>query len=107
LRLLKIKNISEPFWKFYKEKSIQIINNGGWHFTYLMSPNLIHNKIKNSAHSELNKSKYLNINNIKEKIRNLEDLFDRNFIYKKIKIDNSYPRYILNNKKKFIKWIIE
>jgi hypothetical protein len=45
--------------------------------------------------------------NIKEKIRNLEDLFDRNFIYKKIKIDNSYPRYILNNKKKFIKWIIE
>jgi len=107
LRLLKIKNISEPFWKFYKEKSIQLINNSGWHFTYLMSPNVIHNKIKNSAHSELSKSKYLNINNIKEKIRKLEDLFDRNFIFKKIKIDNSYPKYILNNKKKFIKWIAE
>ena len=65
LKLLKIKNLKYPFWRFDKEKSIQLINDGGWHFTYLMSPKLIHKKIKNSAHSELNKSKYFNINNIK------------------------------------------
>ena len=107
LRLLKVKDISQPIWKFYKEKNIQLIDNGGWHFSYLMSPILIRNKIKNSAHTELNKSKYNNIKKIKEKIKNLNDLFDRNLTFKKVKIDNSYPRYILENKKKFKNWIIK
>jgi beta-1,4-mannosyl-glycoprotein beta-1,4-N-acetylglucosaminyltransferase len=107
LRLLKIKNISEPFWKFYKERNIQLINNGGWHFTYLMSPALISNKIKNSAHSELNKLEYYNINKIKQKIKSLKDIFDRNIFFKKVKINNSYPKYILDNKKKFKKWIVK
>ena len=107
LRLLKIKNISEPFWKFYKERNIQLINNGGWHFTYLMSPALISYKIKNSAHSELNKLEYYNINKIKQKIKSLKDIFDRNIFFKKVKINNSYPKYILDNKKKFKKWIVK
>ena len=107
LRLLKIKNISEPFWKFYKERSIQLINNGGWHFTYLMSPALISNKIKNSAHSELNKLEYYNVNKIKLKIKSLKDIFDRNIFFKKVKINNLYPKYILDNKKKFKKWIVK
>jgi beta-1,4-mannosyl-glycoprotein beta-1,4-N-acetylglucosaminyltransferase len=101
LRLLKIKDATLPFWKFYKEKSIQLIPDGGWHFSYLMSPKMISNKIKNSAHSEFNSSEFYNINNIKFKIKNLQDLFNRNHIYKKVKIDSTFPNYILKNKKKF------
>ena len=105
LRILKIKNIHSPFWKFYKERSIQLIKNGGWHFTYLMSPKHISNKIKNSAHSEFNNKQFNNINNIKNKIKNLKDLFNRNYLFKKVNVDNSYPKYILVNMKKFQKWI--
>ena len=105
LRILKIKNIYSPLWKFYKEKSIQLIKNGGWHFTYLMSPKQISNKIKNSAHSELNSKEFNSISNIKNRIKNLKDLFNRGYLFKKVNIDNSYPKYILNNKKKFQKWI--
>lgn len=105
-KILKIKNKDEPFWKFYKEKSIQLISNGGWHFTYLYSPKNISEKIKNSGHIEYNKAKYTSIDNIKNKIENLKDIFDRNFIYKKISIDKSFPNYIKNNKKKFKTWII-
>jgi beta-1,4-mannosyl-glycoprotein beta-1,4-N-acetylglucosaminyltransferase len=101
LRILKIKNIYSPFWKFYKEKNIQLIKNGGWHFSYLMSPKQILNKIKNSSHTELNNKHFTNIKFIKNKIQNLEDLFDRKNLLKKVKIDKSYPKYILNNKKKF------
>ena len=101
LRVLKVKNIHSPFWKFYKEKSIQLIKNGGWHFSYLMSPMQILNKIKNSSHTELNNKNYANIKFIKNKIKNLEDLFDRKYLLKKVKVDKSYPNYILNNKKKF------
>ena len=53
-RALKMKNKYAPFWKFWKEKNIDLINNGGWHFTYLMSCEKIAEKIKSSEHSEFN-----------------------------------------------------
>ena len=106
LRILKIKNINAPFWKFYKEKSIQLIENGGWHFSYLMSLKQIIHKIKNSSHTEFNKENYTNIKAIKSKIKNLKDIFDRKNLLKKVKIDKSYPKYILNNRKKFNNYIL-
>tara|TARA_B100001057_G_scaffold411053_1_gene426452 strand:- start:999 stop:1823 length:825 start_codon:yes stop_codon:yes gene_type:complete len=104
-RILKIKNKDEPFWKFYKEKSIQTINKAGWHFTYLMTPKLISMKIKNSGHIEFNKKNYTSIKNINHRIKNLIDPFDREANLKKVKIDKTFPEYILRNKKKLKKWI--
>ena len=104
-RILKLKNRNEPFWKFYKEKSIQAIRKSGWHFTYLMEPNMISEKIKNSGHIEFNKSKYSSIKNIKYRIKNLIDPFDRKAELEVVKLDNSYPSYILKNIKKYKKWI--
>ena len=31
LRVLKPKNLKLPFWRIDKEKSIQLIEHGGWH----------------------------------------------------------------------------
>ena len=42
---IKLKNLTAPFWKFYKEKSIQIIENGGWHFNSLSSAEEISKKL--------------------------------------------------------------
>jgi len=106
LKILKIKNSEAPFWKFYKEKNIQKINNGGWHFSYLMSPSIIAKKIKNSGHIEYNSPNFTNINIIKEKIKKFKDLFDRNIKLIKVKINKDYPIYILKNKKKFKNWIV-
>ena len=104
-RILKVKNKDEPFWKFYKEKSIQTIDKAGWHFTYLMTPKLISKKIKNSGHIEFNQKKYTSLKNINYRIKNLIDPFDRKANLKKVKIDKTFPKYILKNKKKFKKWI--
>ena len=105
LKILKAQNKFEPFWKFYKEKSIQLINNGGWHFTYLYKPKDISNKIKNSGHIEFNKTNFTSIKNIKHRIKNLIDPFDRPAILKSVKLNNSFPKYILKNKKKLRYWI--
>ena len=107
LRLLKTKNIDYPFWRFDKEKNIQLIKKGGWHFTYLMSPKNISKKIKSMSHTEFNKKKFTNIKNIEKKISNLKDPFDRNFNLKKVSIDRSYPSYIRNNLNLFKKWILK
>ena len=103
LRNLKIKKRS--FFKFFK-KEVQIINDGGWHFSFLKDPKSIKNKIISYSHQEYNTQDYTNIKKIEEKISLGKDLFERNIVYKKINIDNSFPDYIINNKEKFKNWII-
>jgi beta-1,4-mannosyl-glycoprotein beta-1,4-N-acetylglucosaminyltransferase len=57
------------------------------------------------AHGEFNKSEFLNLEDIEKKINNSQDIFDRGIVYKKVKIDNSFPKYIVDNKEKFKEWI--
>jgi len=106
-RALKIKNKNSSFLKFWKEKSIHLIQNGGWHFTYLMDYQKISQKIKSSEHSEYNKVDFTNIDNIKNRVENLIDPFDRNYKLKKIKIDKTYPKYILANQEYYKDWILK
>ena len=42
----------------------------------------------------------------KQTINNKKDLFGRDQLYEKIKIDNSFPDYISENKSKFSSWIV-
>jgi beta-1,4-mannosyl-glycoprotein beta-1,4-N-acetylglucosaminyltransferase len=99
------KNLKYPFFRVDKEKRIQLIPNGGWHFNSLMSPKEISLKLRTFAHNEFSSNKFSSINVIKKKIKNREDLFLRNQIYDKINIDKSYPHYILKNINLFKKFI--
>ena len=103
LRNIKIKK--KPFWKIFSDKQPQLIENGGWHFSFLKNPKSIRKKIISYAHQEFNKEKFNNIKNIEKKITDKVDLFDRNIKYKVIKLDDSFPDYIRNNKEKFKDWI--
>ena len=103
---IKIKNLKQPFWKFYKEKSIKIYKNGGWHFNSLLTPIEISTKLKTFAHSEFASPEYSDINIIKKNIIEKRDLFKRNFFYNKVNLDNSFPDYILKNKNLFKDWIL-
>ena len=107
LRLLKIKNLEYPFWRFDKERSIELIKSGGWHFTYLMKPKEISKKIEDMAHTEFNKEKFKNINSIENNIKNLKDPFNRDLNLKKTEIDETYPEFIQKNKEKYQEWILQ
>mgnify|MGYP006120334365 FL=1 len=98
---IRYKNLSMPFWKFYKEKSIEVIENGGWHFNSLLSPEEISQKLKTFAHSEYSEKKYSSVVSIKQKIRNKIDLFDRGHKYEKVQINNTFPEYLTRNISKF------
>ena len=104
LRNLKFKKY--PFWRIDKPRNLQIIENGGWHFAYLQNIENISKKIKSFAHGEFNKPNLANPNIIKEKINMGKDIFDREISYKKVEIDNSFPKYIVDNKEKLKEWII-
>ena len=104
--LRSIKTKKRPFWKFYKPKEPQLIFDGGWHFSFLKKPKDIAIKIEAYSHQEFNKNDFVDEEKIAKRIENKEDLFNRNFKYKKIEIDESFPKYIFNNKTIFKEWII-
>ena len=99
------KNLKKPFWKF-QNKDIQLIENGGWHFNTLLSPEEISIKLKTFAHSEYSGSEYSDVSIIKKNIDEQSDLFRRGWKYQKVKIDSSFPNYICNNQISLKEWII-
>ena len=104
LRDLKFKKY--PLWRIDKIRDFQIIKNGGWHFSYLQSPENLLKKIASFSHGEHNIPEFANSKNIEEKIKMQENIFDLGFSYKKIEIDNTFPKYIVANKEKLKRWII-
>ena len=116
-KLCKKKYLKSPQWlrdqkvkkysilKFYKIKW-NIIQNGGWHFSYIMKPNEISEKIKSFSHAEYNLDKYTNIKIIEDKLSKGLDLFNRNQSYQKVELDSSFPKSFFENKNKFDKWFL-
>ena len=104
LRDLKFKKY--PFWRIDKIRDLQIISDGGWHFSYLQSPENLLKKIASFSHGEHNKPEFANTKNIEEKIKMKKNIFGLGFSYKKIEIDNTFPKYIIDNKEKLKQWII-
>ena len=101
LRDLKFKQY--PFWRVDK-RNLQIIE-GGWHFSFLQTPNQIFEKIKSFSHGEFD-TKDIDIKKIEAKILENKDIFNRGNVLKKINLDETFPTFILENKNKFSKWII-
>jgi len=100
------KNLKYSFFRFDKERSIQIYKNAGWHFNNLMSYEEISLKLKTFAHSEFSEDKFSSVDIIKFKVDNKLDLFERGHLYEKVELNNKFPKYILENKIKFKDFII-
>ena len=111
LRNLKFKK--RPFWRIDKYRLNNILDSGGWHFCNLKSPEELLYKYKNLCETndphvfkEKIEEKYLNLNEIEKKINLGKDIIGREDNYEKIKIDNSFPKYILNNIEQYKNWIV-
>ena len=101
-----LKNLKKPFWKIYIEKSIQIFDDGGWHFNSFLTPEEISLKLKTFAHNEFAKPEYSDVDVIKKNIQQNKDLFKRNLTYTKVDLDTTFPKYILDNKQKLSYWVL-
>ena len=111
LRNLKFKK--RPFWRIDRFRLNNILINGGWHFCNLKTAKELLHKYKNLCETndpyvfkEKIDIKKLNIKNIEEKILKGRDIIGRNEIYEAKKIDNTFPKKILENKIKFKEWMV-
>ena len=103
---VKVRNLKYNFFRIDKEKNIQTFDKAGWHFNNIMSYEQISLKLKTFAHTEFSDDNFSSIEAIKNKIDQQVDLFNRGHKYKKVKFDNNFPKYIVDNKEKFNKWIV-
>ena len=119
--LRNIKGKNYPKWRldvlFSKKKysNLSFINNGGWHFTCLKTPEELERKLLNFAHHFEFEESGLNINNIKKLILEKRAIYDhhvdqRSFKWsgktKLKKADNNLiPNYIISNLEKYKDWL--
>jgi len=119
--LRNIKDRSYPWWRFdvyfsnNKYNKIKIIENGGWHFSYIKSPEDIEKKLKSYLHHREYDENPIGVERIKKMINEKKAIynlkadmrtnkFDGGSKLKKIELD-LLPSYISNNKNKFSNWI--
>ena len=119
--LRNLKSNYYPFWRidtFFDSKKIRnakFIEDGGWHFSYLSSPEQIENKLQNYAHYWEYKISKIKLSEIKEKITNKISVYDLEVDMKQSKFKsgqklekielNTLPSYLVNNINKYAMWL--
>ena len=119
LRNIKLKKY--PFWRldtlFSENKYIDlnIIQDGGWHFTNLKTPDEMYEKFMNFGHHDEFRLSGLTVEKIRDKILNKEMFYDHladksstnkwesNYKLKVIG-DEMLPSYLIKNKNKYREW---
>ena len=103
IRNTKVKRIKP--WQFHRFfTNPRYITNGGWHFTSILPLNKVIKKFKSGAHGELDFNRF-KVNSIKKKILKGNDIIHDNHKLTRINLDESFPDYILRNRKKFQNYI--
>ena len=121
--LRNIKTRKYPIWRFdilfshKKYHKIQIIEDGGWHFTNIKTPREIHHKKKKFLNHYEYENSGINVEDIEKLIKEKKPLYNysvdqrkkkwvNNFELAKINLD-LLPKYILDHKEKYKQWLVE
>ena len=121
--LRNIKDRSYPWWRIdtyfsnVKYINIKIIEQGGWHFSYIKNPEDIEKKLKSYLHHREYDVNPIGVESIREMINNKKTIYDLKADKRSNKFDGNnklikinlglLPDYISENKDKFSKWIEE
>jgi len=93
------------FWKFFhadiKGEKIVFVFDGGWHFSFLGGAEAIIKKLEAFAHAEYNLEKFKDAKSIEDAINSGKDILGRNFSYRFVPLDKSFPKYVLENLEKY------
>ena len=116
-----IKPKKYPKWRLdtyfsnHKYSNICFINDGGWHFSYLNTPELIEQKLKSYTHHREYDLNPIGIENIEERIKNKMSVYNlssdkrENQFAQGVKLEimenNDLPSYIRHNLKKYEEWL--
>ena len=120
--LKNIKNKKYPFWRLdvyfsnLKSTNVEIINDGGWHFTNLKSPKELFEKMENFGHHNEFDISGITLEDIEKKMREKKVFYNHfadkesqgkweyEYELKKTSLD-ILPNYLQINKEKYNNWL--
>ena len=119
--LRNLKNKKYPWWRIdayfskIKQNNLQIVENGGWHFTNVKTAEDLHKKLLNFGHHNEYEDSGLTVKDIQycidNRIVNYDHFADKtkankyNAKYKlQLANDNMLPKYLIKNKEKYKNW---
>ena len=118
--LRNIKEKKYPFWRFdlifskKKYSDLFFVDEGGWHFTNLKTPEQLEKKLLNFAHHFEFENSGLKIEDIRKLIDEKRIIYDHNIDQKEYKwsgkkrlkkIDDIFlPKFLTSNKNNYLDW---
>jgi beta-1,4-mannosyl-glycoprotein beta-1,4-N-acetylglucosaminyltransferase len=122
--LRNIKTKKYNWWRidtiFKKDKfiNLEIVNLGGWHFSQIKDPREIYIKNKNDEHHDefdltgikeddiidMVNNEYISYDHTADKTDNEKKWNKNNRVYLTKINDNKLPKYLINNKNKYLNW---
>lgn len=96
--------MSEPLNSYKKHSEGHIIFNAGWHFSCLGGKQEIIKKLRAYAHTEHNTDEIFN--SLDECLKTGQHFGNDYQRFRRVRIDDSYPAYILENMDKFQKYVL-
>lgn len=98
-RIGKYKNLKNISYNRLRIDKLKNIKNGGWHFSYMGGISAIKEKIESYSAQEFNNN--IILDNLSINVKNNNDILLRDHKLRQIELDNTYPKYLLDNKSKF------
>lgn len=88
------------------ENAYKVLKPGGWHFSYIASPETVAEKIRSFSHQEFNNDTYTSLDGLRDKIESGKDLFDRpDMVLRYVELDRSFPEYLIDHKSEWGEFI--
>jgi beta-1,4-mannosyl-glycoprotein beta-1,4-N-acetylglucosaminyltransferase len=92
---------------FFRKFRTQKIPDGGWHFSWVMPPELILLKMASIAEQEYIRDEFRNVSYVESRIRSGQDVLGRPFQYVPQAItEGGFPAYLCQNLKKYEAFIL-
>lgn len=91
---------------WFQWRHVQLIKDGGWHFTWIFSMSNLIKKIESTAHQEFNTEKFKDPSYILQMIKSGRDFHKPLARYKTQPLDAQFPEYLIKHKDKFKEFIL-
>jgi beta-1,4-mannosyl-glycoprotein beta-1,4-N-acetylglucosaminyltransferase len=98
-KVLRKKFITTPSEDRFHTPAARGVESGGWHFMFMGGADAVRLKIRSYAHSEFNVPSLLM--KVDERLTSPQDVLGRDYMYKVVPIDDTYPKYLVDNQDKF------
>lgn len=91
--------------RLWNRARTQNIDNAGWHFAYLMTPEQIIEKLNAFSHQEFNVPEIANLSHIRRCLDERRDIFG-NGKFNVVPLDESFPKPLIANRERFAHLIL-